>query len=101
MKKGVLVLGIVAWVIIIVFIALFVVFRTNVASFVTSNFFTSSALVKEESFSVQDIDSLVIQSDSKSIEILAVDAEKATVYQYGRQNTPSEELFSVSESSES
>jgi hypothetical protein len=98
MKKGVLVFGIIAWIVIIVLVIFFILFRVNITSFVTSNFFGSSALIKEETFSVQGLNSIIIKNDRKSIEIVASDTEEARVYQYGRSDTPSEDLFTITES---
>jgi hypothetical protein len=98
MKKGLIIFGIIAWVIIIVFIIIFLVFRVNAVSFVASNFFGSSVLVKEEMISIQNIDSIIIQGDRKGIEIVAADSEQARVSQYGSSGTPAEELFTITES---
>jgi len=97
MKKSLPIIGIIIWIIVVVavIIVAFIGFNSNFSLSGIMGINMGSNLLKEETLSMNDIDSIVLQNDRKTIEIVSTDSERGRVLQYGRQNTSSADLFSV------
>jgi hypothetical protein len=94
MRKRLLLVGIIAWTLIIVLaIGIFAV----VAKGGFENMRIGSTVIKEESHSLDDFKKLVIKADSLSVKIVKNETDEIKITQYGRKNAQDSEKYKVEE----